>query len=151
MDIEKFRSSTSNALFRRKRKNSVTRQWGRYIKGPLQLDWFIKAAQLPGKSLHVGLALWYQAGLTRSTEVRCPMSMLTKQMGVSRHSVYRALIALEKALLMTVERHPGRKPVCRLCAQAESMNGVDSGRPESIDGQEEAREGAVSHWRKENP
>ena len=132
MDLEKFRFPIPRTSFRRKNRKIGTRRLGRFIKGPLPLNWFIRAGQLPGKSLHVGLALWYQAGLTKSTEVRCPMSMLTKQMAVSRHSVYRALIALEKATLITVERHPGRSPVCRLSVQSTSGNGIDSGGDESV-------------------
>jgi len=40
-----------------------------FIKGPLPMHWVRAAAQLPGKTLHVGLYLWYLAGLTKSTTV----------------------------------------------------------------------------------
>jgi DNA-binding MarR family transcriptional regulator len=131
LDLEKFRFPIPRTSLRRKNRKIGTRRLGRFIKGPLPLNWLIRAGQLPGKSLHVGLVLWYQAGLTKSTEVRCPMSMLTKQMAVSRHSVYRALVALEKAALITVERHPGSCPVCRLSLEPKPTNGFDSERPES--------------------
>ena len=37
-----------------------------FIKGPIPLAWMMAAAMLPGKSLHVGLVLWYLAGLKKT-------------------------------------------------------------------------------------
>jgi hypothetical protein len=38
---------------------------GRFIKGPIPLVWITAAAMLPGRCLHVGVAIWYLAGLGR--------------------------------------------------------------------------------------
>jgi hypothetical protein len=65
---------------------------------------------LPGKALHVGVQVWFQVGLTKSSEVSISMSTMDR-MGVSRFAASRGLAALEKAGLVSVVRHPGRKPV----------------------------------------
>ena len=40
-----------------------------FIKGPIPLAWMMAAATPPGKCLHVGLALWYLAGLKKTNTV----------------------------------------------------------------------------------
>ncbi len=81
----------------------------RFLKGPIPLAWLELAAQQPGKSLHVGIALWFFAGLTKTRNVRVSLSRLSG-LGMDRHAGSRALRALEAAGLVTVERHPGRVP-----------------------------------------
>ena len=81
-----------------------------YLRGPIPLEWLCQAASLPGRSLHVGVALWYLAGLTRSRTV--PLSNnLGYRFGLDRNSKYRGLDWLEQAGLITVERKLGRAPV----------------------------------------
>jgi len=80
LDLERFRLlSNRHANHRQsKRTNAFPRQYspGRFLKGPIPLDWIIAAAKLPGKALHVGIALWFLAGLKRSrTVVLTPSSM----------------------------------------------------------------------------
>ena len=41
-----------------------------FIKGPLPLVWVQQAASMPGKTLQVGLTLWYLSGLQKSPTVR---------------------------------------------------------------------------------
>jgi hypothetical protein len=40
-----------------------------FIKGPIPLAWMKAVAMLPGKCLHVGLALWYLVGLKKTKTV----------------------------------------------------------------------------------
>ncbi|WJJ94712.1 hypothetical protein [Neopusillimonas aromaticivorans] len=80
-----------------------------FIKGPLPLDWMRQAAALPGKALHVGLCLWYLAGLTQSKRVRLT-SKTTQAMGVSRDAKGEALKRLAQAGLVRVEQRPGCAP-----------------------------------------
>lgn len=80
-----------------------------FIKGPLPLDWVQRAAALPGKALHVGLCLWYLAGLTQSKRVRLT-SKTTQAMGVSRDAKGEALKRLAQAGLIRVEQCPGCAP-----------------------------------------
>ena len=80
----------------------------RFIKGPIPLEWIQAAARLPGRSLHVGLVLWYLAGVRRSRQG--PISYtVASHFGLSRHAVYRGLAWLEEAGLITVLRKHGRR------------------------------------------
>lgn len=99
---------------RRQRPGSQRRT---FLKGPVPWPWLALAATLPGRSLHVGLALWFQAGLERKREVRLPLSVLAV-MGVDRYAAGRGLTALEAAGLIAVQRHPGRKPRVAILAPA---------------------------------
>jgi hypothetical protein len=86
---------------------------GLFLKGPIPLNWISKSASLPGKTLHVGIALWFLSGLNRSLTVRLS-GIILRLLGVHRHSSYRALIHLEKAGLVSVVRHSGRNPIVTL-------------------------------------
>jgi hypothetical protein len=88
------------------------KQGERFLKGPIPWTWLSRAAQAQerGKALHVGNALWFLAGVKRKRTVTLSSRPL-RELGVKRHAVYRALRALEKAGLVSVERHPGRQPV----------------------------------------
>lgn len=81
-----------------------------FLKGPVPLPWLESAARLPGKSLHAGVALWYAAGLARSSSV--PLSNVAgDRFGLDRNAKYRALAWLEGAGLIQVERKLGRAPL----------------------------------------
>lgn len=90
----------------------------RFIRGPLPVDWFLKAVSVerqPTKTLHVGLLLWFRAGLERSQKLsRSPSASLLKEWGISRKAYYRALEALEAARLISIVRLRGRKPIVTL-------------------------------------
>ena len=81
----------------------------KFIMGPIPLVWLIKAAQLPGKVLHVALILWYLTELENSKEVHMS-SKTVNDFGVNRQVGYRALKALENAGLISVRRYKGRSP-----------------------------------------
>lgn len=70
----------------------------------------------PGKALHIGIALWFYAGLTNSPRVALNLSSLLN-MGITRDSARRGLHALENEKLVSVIRHPGRKPVVTILFQ----------------------------------
>jgi hypothetical protein len=83
---------------------------GMFIRGPIPLDWLSRAAMLPGRSLHVAMALWFMAGLKKTRIV--PISNVTGlQFGLDRNAKYRALEWLEQADLISVERRTGRAPI----------------------------------------
>ena len=83
---------------------------GRFLNRPIPLAWLETAAQLPGRSLHVGLVLWYAAGVSRSPSVRLS-NILCLRFGMDRNAKYRALHLLEGARLVAVRRKCGRSPV----------------------------------------
>ena len=89
------------------------RKGERFLRGPIPWSWLTEAARLPGRTLHVAVSLWFWAGIKRSAAVVLPISQL-RLLGVSRFAVYRGLGALEKAGLIKVRRHPGKKPLVTL-------------------------------------
>ena len=82
----------------------------KFLKVPIPWSWLSKAARLKGQALHVGMALWFLAGIKRNGTITLSGSVL-EDLGVSRHSGYRALHALESAGLISVDRYTGRNPV----------------------------------------
>jgi hypothetical protein len=81
----------------------------KFLKGPIPLNWLSCAAQLQGKSLQVGLSLWFLAGLTNSRTIKLSQSSLS-DFGVNRHCKYRALKWLEEANLITMTNGAGQSP-----------------------------------------
>jgi hypothetical protein len=67
------------------------------------------AARLPGKSLHVAVALWFLADSKRERRVELT-NVSARRFGVDRNGKYRALAWLEKAGLISVARKLGRSP-----------------------------------------
>ena len=86
------------------------KQNGKFLKGPVPWAWVANAAKLPGKALHVGLALWRLSGATKSDTVRLSNVELDL-LGVDRNAKSRALKQLEKSGLVTVSQAPGQAPV----------------------------------------
>ncbi|WP_287985788.1 hypothetical protein [Diaphorobacter sp.] len=84
-----------------------------FIKGPLPLDWMQQVANMPGKTLQVGLTLWYLSGLQKSKTVKLATKQLAA-MGVSRDAKYEALERLRSAGLIAVEQQPGSTPTVTL-------------------------------------
>lgn len=82
----------------------------KFLRGPIPLNWLSHAATLPGRSLHVAIAVWFVAGLKKARIV--PISNITAlQFGLDRNAKYRGLEWLEDAELISVERRAGRAPI----------------------------------------
>jgi hypothetical protein len=81
-----------------------------FLKGPIAMHWLEKAAALPGKALHVALALHWLSGLTKGNPFKLTQKALDL-MHVSRDATDAGLQRLEDAGLIHVERKPGRRPV----------------------------------------
>lgn len=109
IDSDRFRLARSPD---RRRSTNLPRPKNseRFLKGPVPLAWLEIAAQLPGKSLHVGVALWFLGGLQKSRVVRLSNANGIR-FGLDRNAKYRGLAWLEVAGLVTVERKLGRAPV----------------------------------------
>jgi hypothetical protein len=82
----------------------------RFLRGPVPYDWLTAAAQLPGQSLAVGIALWHLAGLRGSQNHLALSTERLEPFGVSRHAKDRALRALLASGLVEIERKRGRSP-----------------------------------------
>ena len=91
-----------------------------FLKGPVPFSWLAKAGRCGGRALHVGIILWYRAGLERSPTIRIP-SWVALAFGLNRNAKSRGLQALEEVGLVSVARATGRSPVITLLdAQASS-------------------------------
>ena len=73
-------------------------------------DWILKAARLPGKSLHLAIALQFNVLDQRKRRVELG-NITWLRFGVDRNSKYRSLAWLESAGLIAVERKIGRAPL----------------------------------------
>lgn len=89
------------------------KQGEKFLKGPIPYIWLTKAGILPGKALHVAIALWFQAGIIGKPTVKLSPKIM-QELGVERRTGYRALKSLENAGLVSVERHVGRTPIVTL-------------------------------------
>lgn len=92
-----------------------------FLKGFIPLNWLMIASNLPGKALHVGIVLWYRAGLEKSGTVRLGNGVL-EQFGVKPDAKRRALLRLEEAGLIIVQKEQNKNPLVTL-----KSVGVDHG------------------------
>jgi hypothetical protein len=91
-----------------------TGQAGRFVKGPLALDWIGAAAHSDhAKAPLMLLALRFKADASREAWVKPPFRVLTGW-GFSADDRSRAIRALERAGLVEVHRRKGRPPLVRL-------------------------------------
>ena len=100
-------------------KRQARQKGGKFLKGPIPLAWLVAAGALPGKSLMVGVGLWFLSGLTGSREIK-PTGRLWQSLSISRQAAYRSLAALEKRGLIGVKRKAGCAPVVTLCSLHEN-------------------------------
>lgn len=80
-----------------------------FLKGPIPLDWLNKAATLSGKTINVGIALWWLHGMAKGKPLKLTRMSL-KSLCVERDAASDAITRLEKAGLIQVERKPGQRP-----------------------------------------
>ena len=79
-----------------------------FLKGPIKLSWLSKAANLPGKSLNVALAIRWIAGMNQRGPIKLTGGAL-QLFNVSRNAVYDALTRLEAAGLIKRTQMPGQR------------------------------------------
>ena len=80
-----------------------------FLRGPIPLEWLSAAASLPGKGLHVAIALWWLHGMAKDGPFKLTREAL-RTMNVERDAESAGLARLEKEKLIRVERKPGRRP-----------------------------------------
>lgn len=73
----------------------------------VQFDWLVQAAVLPGKALHLAVALAWLAATRNSSGVSLTRRTLAKW-NISRDACYDNLRSLQDAQLVRVWRLPGR-------------------------------------------
>jgi hypothetical protein len=88
---------------------SVKSKRTHFFLGNIPLEWLHGAARTPGRGLHLALAIWHLKSLRRSDCIRLS-GKVAREFGVERGPMYRALVSLEQAGLISVVRAPGRSP-----------------------------------------
>jgi DNA-binding transcriptional ArsR family regulator len=76
------------------------------------MRWIRRAARLPGKAFHLGMAIWQEALCipARNPVVKLPRRK-RKWFGLERRAFYRALRALREAGLIDAEARKGKVPL----------------------------------------
>jgi hypothetical protein len=92
---------------------------GKFIAGPVDVDWVRKAGRLGVKALLVGLALWHLRGL-RKADTFIVSNMMLEGWGIRPDAKGRALRKLEHAGLIKVERRGKRSPQVTLYRRAQA-------------------------------
>jgi hypothetical protein len=91
-----------------------------FLKGPIPIVWLNIAAKLPGKALHVGIAIWWLAGMSKSTAFKLTRKALD-HLGVSRDAASDGLKRLEDNGLILVKRSPGQRPTIEIIPVAQGV------------------------------
>ena len=91
-----------------------------FLKGPIPMTWLNAAAKLPGKTLNVGIAIWWLAGMSKNTSFKVTGKALD-QLGVSRDAASDALKRLEEHGLILVKRSPGQRPSVQIVPVAQDV------------------------------
>ena len=91
-----------------------------FLKGPIPMTWLNAAAKLPGKTLNVGIAIWWLAGMSKTTAFKLTGKSL-KQLGVSRDAASDGLKRLEEHGLILVKRSPGQRPIVEIVPVAQGV------------------------------
>jgi hypothetical protein len=86
---------------------------GLFLRGPVPLNWLTACNEMSGKTIMAALAIWWQAGMHGRQNIKLTTSGL-KRFGVDRKAKDRALVTLEKAGLVRIQRHRGRNPLITL-------------------------------------
>mgnify|MGYP000893554201 FL=1 len=111
---------------RRVRQDSATGKYvaaplsAPFLKGPIPMAWLNEAAKLPGKTLNLGLAIWWLAGMAKTKTFKLTGKALA-QLGVSRDAASDALKRLEERGLLRVQRSPGQRPTVEILSVASNV------------------------------
>lgn len=107
INLDEFRLESSQLNQSSGSTSQPSRQKRKFIRGPIDLAWVMKAGRLKGKALQVGMILWFESGCQESRTVPLRQS-LAQEFGCHRDTVIRAVRELEKAGLVTITSDPGK-------------------------------------------
>ena len=91
-----------------------------FLKGPIPMAWLNEAAKLPGKALNLGIAIWWLAGMSKTTAFKLTGKALD-QLDISRDAASSALKRLEAQGLIRVQRLPGQRPTVEILSFASNV------------------------------
>ena len=92
---------------------SKAKQVSLFIKGPIPMDWISAAAKLPGKAIHVALALYWMDGMNPQKRFKITRRAL-ELFKVSDDAYRDALLRMEAAKLIRVSRSPGQRALVEI-------------------------------------
>lgn len=84
-----------------------------YLAGPIPTSWLNAAGQLPGKALHVGLAVWMASRVTKTNRFKLGRKWYAGY-DVGPRALRTALRRLQGAGLIRLEKRPGSLPIVTL-------------------------------------
>jgi len=111
-DPSRFRldaAVAANGRLETRRGRRISSVPNKFVAGPIDAAWLSQARNLGVTALWVGLGLWYLKGLRRS-ESFIVSNLMMQDWGVLPDAKSRALRALEKSGLITIERRGKRSP-----------------------------------------
>lgn len=82
----------------------------KFLKGPIPLNWLLKAASISGGAFKVAIVIWFLVGVSNKRTISLPNGLLDK-FGVSKRTKYRCLKAMERAGLISISQGKGSSPV----------------------------------------
>jgi hypothetical protein len=112
LEVDRYRlpeevpTETSVKVRHRQRK-------GRFLKGPIPTDWLSVAGSLPGKTLHVGVAIWFAHGFEKQPRFRLTAKWYD-WLEVGPFALRESLQRLKEAGLIRLEHRPGCSPIVTL-------------------------------------
>lgn len=108
-ELEKFKLQPGDSV-RMKPKKSIRRRKGGFLRGPIPANWLSIAGNLPGKTLHVSLTLWFAFGMEKRTRFRFT-SKWHRWFDLGPRALRQSLHRLRDAGLIRVEYKPGCSPI----------------------------------------
>lgn len=82
-----------------------------FLRGPIPLRWLEACSEMGGKTIMAAIALWWQAGMNGTTKGVKLTTAGLRRFKVDRKAKERALVQLEAAGLIEVERRIGANPL----------------------------------------
>ena len=121
MDVISF-GATPDAVAKFKKARSQTRSKkinrlslpqpgnGKFVKGPIPLNWLRAANTCGRKSISVAVLLWYASALQKSNPVKLSRDVLA-ELSLSPKTAKRVLDRMRSIGIVDVQFHRGRSPV----------------------------------------
>lgn len=112
--MENWSETLSDTSIQRHRQ-AWQRRADHFIAGPIPVTWVAQAAKVNSTAALVGLALWFRAGCEKSRTIKAGRSLWSR-FNISRYQAHRALLALQSAGLVTIQRRRGQNLVVTILA-----------------------------------
>ena len=109
LELEKLKLQPGDSV-RMKPKKSIRRRKGSFLRGPIPANWLSIAGNLPGKTLHVALAIWLAYGVVKESRFRFTPKWYA-WFDIGPHTLRKSLHRLREAGLIRLVCRPGCSPI----------------------------------------